>query len=75
MRLISQNKNLDFPYEMISVECIDTSITICGINYGKDRLRRLYVGNYSSHERCLQIMENIQHGYQWGAKIFEFPEE
>ena len=75
MRLISQDKNLDFPYEMVSVECIDTSISICGINYGKDRLRRLYVGNYSSHERCLQIMENIQRKYQCGSKIFEFPEE
>lgn len=76
MRIISQLKNVDVPYERY---------TICYfLEEGKYMMYAfdasaaddpIAIASYKSEEKCLEVMKSIRERYNIGAKFYQIPEE
>ena len=70
MRIISQNKRIDIPYELYTIyyEYKQGNYIVYGLYLNS----KIALGNYKENE-VIKVMEDIQRKYQFGAKLFEMP--
>lgn len=76
MRIISQHKNVDMPYEKYAIcyfledgEYIMYAFDVSALE------DPIAIASYKSEERCLEVMQSIRERYNIGAKFYQMPEE
>lgn len=62
MRIISQDRTSDIPYDRVILciwKCSHEKYHICA-SFGSDEKDDFHIGEYESKERCLEIMQEIR---------------
>lgn len=76
MRIISQLKNVDVPYERYSIcyllEKGKYMMYAFDASAAEDPIA---IGSYKSEEKCLKVMESIRESYNINSKFYQMPEE
>lgn len=76
MRIISQLKNVDVPYEKCAIcyfsEDGKYMMYAFDVSVSEDPIA---IASYKSEEKCLEVMQSIRERYNIGAKFYQMPEE
>ena len=71
MYIRSQDKKELAEFSRLSVSCSNGSYSI----HAPDISTYHSIGDYKSKERCIAVLDEIQHSLEIGAIIFEMPKE
>ena len=69
MRIISQSGRIDIPYEM-AVLCVEYESIIAKV--GDERYA---MGNYSTEEKAIEVMEHLRRSYYLRGERYEFEKD
>ena len=69
MRIISQSGRFDIPYEM-AVLCVEYESIIAKV--GDERYA---MGNYSTEEKAIEVMEHLRRSYYLRDERYEFEKD
>ena len=69
MRIISQSGRFDIPYEM-AVLCVEYESIIAKV--GDERYA---MGNYSTEEKAIEVMEHLRRSYYLRGERYEFEKD
>ena len=69
MRIISQSGIFDIPYEM-AVLCVEYESIIAKV--GDERYA---MGNYSTEEKAIEVMEHLRRSYYLRGERYEFEKD
>lgn len=72
MRIISQNRNIDVPYERIAL--FEYQCRICA-SFGYHDDGDFFIGEYKTKERCIDIMSEIRQNANSGEPYYYMPKE
>ena len=69
MRIISQSGRFDIPYEMavVYVECESIIAKVGDERYA--------IGNYSTEEKAIEVMEHLRRSYYLRGERYEFEKD
>ena len=71
MYIRSQDKKELIKFSRLSIECSNNNYYISA----SDISRYHSIGDYKSKERCIAVLDEIQHSLEIGDIIFEMPKE
>ena len=71
MYIRSQDKKELAEFSRLSVSCSNGSYYI----HARDVSTHHSIGDYKPKERCIAVLDEIQHSLETGAIIFEMPKE
>ena len=75
MRLISQDGEIDVPYERVVIKAtehrFDTVIT--ALFEREDYMKDIVMGYYSTKAKALKVMEMLREKNFWDKDVFKFP--
>ena len=69
MRIISQSGRFEIPYEM-AVLCVEYESVIAKV--GDERYA---MGNYSTEEKAIEVMEHLRRSYYLRGERYEFEKD
>ena len=71
MYIRSQDKEELVEFSRLSIECSNNNYYISAPDISSYHS----IGDYKSKERCIAVLDEIQHSLEIGAIIFEMPQE
>ena len=71
MYIRSQDKKELIEFSRLSIECSNNNYYISASDISPYHS----IGDYKSKERCIAVLDEIQHSLEIGAIIFEMPKE
>ena len=71
MYIRSQDKKELIEFSRLSIECSNNNYYISAPDVGPYHS----IGDYKSKERCIAVLDEIQHSLEIGTIIFEMPKE
>ena len=71
MYIRSQDKKELIEFSRLSIECSNNNYYISASDVSPYHS----IGDYKSKERCIAVLDEIQHSLEIGAIIFEMPKE
>ena len=76
MRIISQMKNVDIPYERYIILYVleNGRYKMCAFDVSASECP-ITIASYKSEEKCLEVLQSIRERYNIGAKFYQMPEE